>query len=97
MTEPTHSRTVVLINAAGLHLRAANLLVQLAAKYESRVEVVKDSQRVDGKSIMNLLMLGAVNGSELTIVATGSDAQTALDAIADLVAHKFYEDDQEQP
>ena len=97
MTEPTHSHTVVLSNAAGLHLRAANLLVQLAAKYESRVEVVKDSQRVDGKSIMNLLMLGAVNGSELTIVATGSDAQTALDAIADLVAHKFYEDDQEQP
>lgn len=97
MTEPTQTRTVVLTNTAGLHLRAANLFVQLAVTYESKVEVIKDSQRVDGKSIMNLLMLGAVNGSELQIVATGSDAAEALNALAELVAKKFYEDDQEQP
>lgn len=95
MTEPTLTRTVVLTNTAGLHLRAANLFVQLAVKFESKLEVIKDSQSVDGKSIMNLLMLGAVNGSELRIEATGCDAQAALDALADLVAKKFYEDDQE--
>ncbi len=95
MTEPTHSRTVVLTNAAGLHLRAANLFVQLAIKYESNIEVVKNSQRVDGKSIMNLLMLGAVNGSELRIEATGNDAEAALGALAELMANRFYEDDLE--
>src|SRR5688572_27701746 len=95
MTEPTHSRTVVLMNAAGMHLRAANLFVQLAIKFESTIEVIKDSQRVDGKSIMNLLMLGAVSGSELKIEATGNDAEAALSALAELVAKKFYEDDQE--
>ena len=97
MTESTHSRTVVLTNAAGLHLRAANLFVQLAVKFESKIEVVKDNQRVDGKSIMNLLMLGAANGSELRIEVTGSDAEAALNALAELVTNKFYEDDQEQP
>jgi phosphocarrier protein HPr len=97
MTEPTHSRTVVLINTAGLHLRAANLFVQTAVQYESKVEVIKDNQRVDGKSIMNLLMLGAVSGSELQIDATGGDAEKAINALAELVANKFYEDDQEQP
>jgi phosphocarrier protein HPr len=96
MTDPTHSRTVVLTNTAGLHLRAANLFVQMAVNYESKVEVVKDDQRVDGKSIMNLLMLGAVQGSELRIEATGNDAEAALGALAELVAKKFYEDDQEQ-
>lgn len=95
MTDSTHSRTVVLTNAAGMHLRAANLFVQLATKYEAGIEVIKDSQRVDGKSIMNLLMLGAVAGSELRIEATGNDAEAALGALAELVAKKFYEDDQE--
>ena len=95
MTESTLSRTVVLMNTAGLHLRAANLFVQTAIKFESNVEVIKDGQRVDGKSIMNLLMLGAVSGSELRIEAIGNDAEAALGALAELVAKKFYEDDQE--
>ena len=95
MTESRISLTVVLKNTAGLHLRAANLFVQTAIKFESNVEVIKDSQRVDGKSIMNLLMLGAVSGSELRIEAIGNDAEAALGALAELVAKKFYEDDQE--
>jgi phosphocarrier protein len=97
MTELSQTRTVVLMNTAGLHLRAANLFVQLAVTFESKIEVIKDNQRVDGKSIMNLLMLGAVSGSEMQIVATGSDAEKALSALTELVAKKFYEDDQEQP
>lgn len=96
MADQTQSCTVLLANSAGLHLRAANLFVQEAAKYESQIEVEKDSQRVDGKSIMSLLMLGATNGSELTILATGSDASAALAALADLVANRFHEDEQEQ-
>ena len=45
---------------------------------------------------MNLLMLGATNGSEMQIEVTGSDAEQAINALAELVAKKFYEDDQEQ-
>jgi phosphocarrier protein len=96
MADQTQSCNVLLINGAGLHLRAANLFVQEAAKYESQIEVEKDDQRVDGKSIMSLLMLGAASGTELRIMATGNDAGAALAALADLVAKKFYEDDQEQ-
>jgi phosphocarrier protein len=96
MTDSTQTRTVVLTNAQGLHLRAANLFVQIAVKYEANIEVEKDHQRVDGKSIMNLLMLGATSGSELRILAIGSDAEAALAALAELVAKKFYEDDQQE-
>lgn len=96
MADQTQSCSVLLLNSAGLHLRAANLFVQEAVKYQSQIEVEKDSQRVDGKSIMSLLMLGAVNGTELRILATGMDAEAALAALAELVANKFYEGDQEQ-
>lgn len=95
MADQSQSCIVLLSNAAGLHLRAANLFVQEASKYESQIEVEKDHQRVDGKSIMSLLMLGAVNGAELRILATGNDAEAALVALANLVANKFYEDEQE--
>ena len=90
---PTLSCTVQLANAAGLHLRAANLFVEQAVKYQSKVEIIKDFQRVDGKSIMNLLMLGAACGSEIQIEVAGSDAEPCLAALKQLVVDKFYEDD----
>jgi phosphocarrier protein len=95
MSEHSHSRTVVIVNSAGLHLRAATLFVQLAQGYGSQIEVEKDHQRVDGKSIMHLLMLGAVCGSEMQIIATGSDAEAAIVALADLVANRFNENENE--
>jgi len=92
MTEPTLSRTVVLTNAEGMHARPASLLVELAMKFQSKIEIVKDNQRVDGRSILDLLTLGAPAGTELRIEATGSDAEAALEALADLVSQKFFED-----
>jgi phosphocarrier protein len=90
---PTLSCTVQITNAAGLHLRAANLFVEQAAKYQSKVEIIKDFQRVDGKSMMNLLMLGAACGSEIQIEVTGGDAEPCLAALKQLVVDKFYEND----
>jgi len=91
MTECKAVRTVVVTNPQGLHARPADMFVKLAGQYQSKIEVVKDRERVDGKSILNILTLAAVEGTELQIEATGCDAEAALDALADLVARNFPE------
>lgn len=85
------TRTVVVTNPQGLHARPADLFVKLACQYQSRIEVIKDGERVDGKSILNILTLAAVEGTQLEIVATGPDAEAALDALAELVQTNFSE------
>ena len=91
MSESTLSRTVTIQNEQGLHARPADLFVRTASQFKSTVEVVKGSLRVDGKSILDVLTLGATQNTELTIEATGSDAQAVLDALAELVESKFTE------
>ncbi len=54
--------------------------------FQSRIEVIKDNERVDGKSILAILMLAAVAGTELRLEATGPDAEAALDSLAELVS-----------
>lgn len=86
------TRVVTIVNTKGLHARASAKFVQCAVKFDARVSVKKDGNAVSGSSIMGLMMLGAGIGSELSIAATGRQAQAALDALADLVANKFGED-----
>ena len=93
MSESTVSRKVVVTNPQGLHARPADQFVKLASRFASRVELVKGSERVDGKSILSLLTLAATEGTQLSIEATGSDAEQALEALADLVAHNFFCDE----
>lgn len=93
MSEQTSQRTVVLTNPQGLHARPAHMFVKLATKFESSVELIKDSERVDGKSILAILTLAAGEGSTLSIEATGRDAEQALDALVQLVAQNFAEDE----
>jgi phosphocarrier protein len=85
------SRQVVITNPQGLHARPADLFVRLANTYRSTIEIVKDRQRVDGKSIMNLLMLAAEQGSALELIASGPDAEQALDALVRLIERDFQE------
>ena len=91
MDECTASRQVVITNPQGLHARPADLFVRLANTYRSTIEIVKDRQRVDGKSILNLLMLAAEPGSTLELVAMGPDAEEALEALARLIERDFQE------
>jgi phosphocarrier protein HPr len=91
MSDEKVSRTVVVNNPQGVHARPADLIVRLAQQYQAKIEFVKDNYRVDGKSILELLTLAAVQGTQLTIEASGSDAQAALDALADLFAGNFAE------
>ena len=87
----TLSREVVVANAQGLHARPADLLAREARKWRSRIEFVADSQRVDGKSILELLTLAAEAGTRLVVEATGPDAREALEAIGGLFERKFNE------
>ena len=86
------SRMLPIVNTKGLHARASAKFVQCAAKFEAQVTVSKDGSSVAGTSIMGLMMLGAGIGSEISISATGPQAEAALDALQALVAGKFGED-----
>jgi len=92
MSELKAQRTVIVTNPQGLHARPADMFVKLANRFESRIEIVKDSERVDGKSILAILTLAAAEGTTLSIEATGRDAEQALDALVELVAQNFAED-----
>ncbi len=71
-------KRVIIKNKAGLHARPAALFVQIANKFESEIMVVKDNEKVNGKSIMGILMLGAGKDSHITIIADGEDAEEAV-------------------
>ena len=87
------SRTVTIVNARGLHARAAAKFVTLAERYGASVEVVRDGQSVSARSIMGLMMLGAGQGSQIELQADGWDAKEALDALTALVEAGFNERD----
>ena len=91
MNEVKVSRTLVVQNPQGIHARPADLIVRLTRNYQAKIEFVKENQRVDGKSILDLLTLAAVQGCELIVEADGPDAQAAIDAVAELFAGAFSE------
>lgn len=84
--------TVTIVNPLGLHARPATDFVQTAMKFQCDVTVVKGSESVSGKSIMEMMMLAATQGSQLKIIANGPDAPACLAALKDLVARGFDEE-----
>jgi phosphocarrier protein len=91
MAEGSAYRTVVVTNPQGLHARPADLFVKLASRYQATIEVIKDGERVDGKSILAILTLAAVQGTQLRLEATGPDAEVALQALTELIVRNFDE------
>ncbi len=83
--------TVKILNRVGMHARPAMAFVDMANTFESVVTVRKKSQAVDGKSIMQMMMLAATQGTELELVAEGPDAEKAIKALTDLVNRHFDE------
>jgi phosphocarrier protein len=83
------TRTVTVTNALGLHARAAAKFVHRASQFSCRIRVTRGSHTVDGKSILGLLLLAAARGTTLDIAAEGDDAQSAVDALADLAGRGF--------
>ena len=81
-----------IVNRLGLHARAAARFVETANRFDADVVVANGDESVSGKSILGLMMLAAAEGTLLTVTATGTDAEAAIDALADLVAQRFHED-----
>jgi phosphocarrier protein len=85
---------VTITNKLGLHARPAMLFVETASQFASDITVCRSDFRepVDGKSIMQMMMLAATEGTEIEITAAGADARQAVDRLMALVASKFDED-----
>jgi len=78
-------------NKRGLHARAASKLVQLASSFSCNIEVSRDGQAANAKSVMGVLLLCGSMGSRLRFVADGADAQQAIETIGKLIESKFGE------
>ncbi|MGD1982398.1 MAG: HPr family phosphocarrier protein [Chromatiaceae bacterium] len=85
------TRDVTITNKLGLHARAAAKLVSTAGRFAADVFLEKEDRRINGKSIMGVMMLAASQGTVLTLVVDGEDAEAAMDALTSLVDDKFGE------
>ncbi len=85
-------KEMVVTNKLGIHARPAAMFVKTANRFECDVFVEKDGEKVNGKSIMGLMMLAAGPGSKLTVHAQGTDAGRALVELEGLVKRKFDEE-----
>lgn len=85
-------RELVVANKVGIHARPAASLVKVASRFESEIYLEKDGERINGKSIMGLLMLAAGPGCKLRLEAAGPDAAQAAKEIEELFDNKFGEE-----
>ena len=84
-------RDVEIVNKLGLHARASAKLTQVAGQFQSEIWLTRNGRRVNGKSIMGVMMLAANKGSTLSIETSGSDEEAAIDALAQLIHDRFGE------
>jgi phosphocarrier protein len=84
-------QSITIINKLGLHARAAAKLVETASAFDSRILLVRGDREVDAKSIMPVMMLAASQGTEVELVADGSDEQQAIEALEALINDYFGE------
>ena len=85
------SREIEIINKLGLHARAAAKLVTTASQFQSEITLERNQQRVNGKSIMGVMMLAASQGTLLTLTVDGNDEADAADTLEALVKDRFGE------
>lgn len=85
------NKTITISNKLGLHARAAAKFVTLASQYESEIELARDHRRVNGKSIMGVMMLAAARGTQLQMIVSGTDEATAAADLEALVNSRFGE------
>jgi phosphotransferase system HPr (HPr) family protein len=91
MSQAKATRTVTVANPDGLHIRAASLIAKVTGQVPAKVELVKGSQRVDATDVLQIISLCALEGDQLLLEATGSNADAALEALAELFANGFDE------
>src|ERR1700742_4732778 len=86
------SKELTIVNRLGLHARPSAMFVKTASRFKCEVWVEKDGERVNGKSIMGLMMLAAGQGSKLLVTCEGNDGEKALAEIEEIIRRKFDED-----
>jgi phosphocarrier protein HPr len=84
-------KKVTIINRLGLHARAAAKFVKLANRFNASVKIEKDGILIDGKSILGILTLAAVQGTIITMTISGADEKSALKALISLIENRFEE------
>ncbi len=87
-------KTITIVNERGLHARASAKLVEVASRWPDAtgIRVAKGEREVDGRSILDLMMLGAARGDEIVLIVEGEDAPAAMAEIAQLVENGFGEE-----
>ena len=97
MSQEILRRTIRIENPSGLHMRPVTAFVQRARQFDSSVTVSKDTQAVNGKSPLELMLLAAEQGTELILEVSGPDALAAMNALAEILSAPRLDDPPEQP
>jgi phosphotransferase system HPr (HPr) family protein len=97
MPESKAKCAVVIRNEQGLHMRPAEQFVRTAAQFDAKIDVVRGSLRVDGKSMLDIFTLAAEKDTEITIEAIGADADAAVAALVKLIEGNFNKPAQDDP
>ncbi|MDR0463541.1 MAG: HPr family phosphocarrier protein [Treponema sp.] len=85
-------KIIKVVNRAGIHARPSALLVQTTKNFSSNIFMEKGTDRINAKSIMGIITLGASYGTEIKIIADGDDEETAVEILARLFESKFEEE-----
>ena len=92
-TDAAMTREIIIVNKLGIHARPAAMFVKTANRFHSEILVEKDGEKVNGKSIMGLMMLAAGPGSKLRVEALGHDAAQALAEIEALITQRKFDEE----
>ena len=86
-------QNIIIINKLGLHARASAKFVSLASEFSAEITLKRNSQQINGKSIMGIMMLAAAKGAEIEICADGEDEKKAIESLTELVNDRFGEEE----
>jgi phosphocarrier protein HPr len=84
-------KKIAIKNKLGLHARAAVKFVNMANRFGSSVKIVKDGNEIDGKSILGILTLAATQGTQVRLLVSGKDEESAMEALVELINNRFDE------
>lgn len=87
-----YSKDVMVQNQVGLHARPATFFIQKANEFRSSIWIEKEERRVNAKSLLGILSLGIIGGTQIKIIADGADEQAAVNALVELVESGFIEE-----
>ena len=85
-------KTITIENKTGIHARPDSIFVQTATKFKSKIQLQAKGKTIDAKSILMIMSMGLVKGTEVTIIADGPDEAEAVKALKDLIDSKFGEE-----